>query len=90
VIKKGVLSAVAPKQRELCYFKWSIVTDPTEIDGTKEYSSEENPDSMDNGDDDKGLDEIDNIETNGRVLETEETHHPLPSINPPHINTHFP
>lgn len=89
-IKKGALSAAAPMQRELSYFEWSIVTDPMEIDGMKDYRSDDNPDSMDNGDDEKGLDEIDNVEANGRELETEETHHSLPSVKSPCRNTHFP
>jgi len=45
---------------------------------------------MDNGDEEKGLDEIDDVEANGRVLETEETHHSLPSVKPPRINTRLP
>ena len=55
VIEKGTLSAAPPIQRELSYFEWSIVTDPTDIDGSKEYCSDQNldpgADSMENIDD---------------------------------------
>ena len=81
-IEKGALISAPPIQRELSYFEWSIITDPMDIDGTKEYSSDKNPeaDSMEN--DENEPDRIDDLEDSGRVLEDEEIHHySLPPIN---------
>ncbi|KJA20043.1 glycoside hydrolase family 27 protein [Hypholoma sublateritium FD-334 SS-4] len=54
--------------RELSYFEWSIVTDPSDIDGAKDSGDGPTPESMDDsdGDHENGPDEIDNIETAGR------------------------
>lgn len=64
----------ATPQREFSYFEWSIVTDPTEIDGEMEEDTimgpggaadgegDAEPESMDNGDEENGPDGIDNIE----------------------------
>ena len=47
-IEKGALTAAPMTQRELSYFEWSIVTDPTEIDSNVEYTGTSKiiPDSM--------------------------------------------
>src|SRR5271168_2993190 len=99
-IEKGALTAAPITQRELSYFEWSIITNPMEIDGDREYTSNDLlapgpdsdiiPDSMENGDDEEqGSDRIDNIQENGRLLE-EESHQPSQSINPMRPNTHVP
>ena len=99
-IEKGALTAAPTTQRQLSYFEWSIITNPMEIDGDREYTSNDLlapgpdsdiiPDSMENGDDEEqGSDRIDNIQENGRLLE-EESHQPSQSINPMRPNTHVP
>jgi hypothetical protein len=44
---------------------------------------------MKNGGEENGPDEIDNVEANGRVLETQEAQLPLPTVNPPRLNSRF-
>ena len=38
-IKKGTLIAASTIQRKPLYFEWSIVTDPMDIDGPKDYTT---------------------------------------------------
>ena len=95
-IEKGALSSALTAQREPSYFEWSIVTNPMEIDGDREYRNVDPlapdtiPDSMDNGDkEEQGPDGINNIEENGRLLEEEFHQHSSP-INAVHRNTQLP
>ena len=92
-IKKGTLAAAPTIQRKISYFEWSIVTDPIEVDGDREYSRDDLdpssdtlaiPDSMENGDEEP--DRINNIEENGRSLEEEPHRHHCQLI--PCIPTH--
>ena len=94
-IKKGTLAAAPTIQRKISYFEWSIVTDPIEVDGDREYSRDDLdpssdtlaiPDSMENGDEEP--DRINNIEENGRSLEEEPHRHSL-SINSMHPDSHW-
>jgi hypothetical protein len=70
----------------LSYFEWFIATNPIEIDGGGEDSSEDpvegaeengRPESMDNEDED-GSDQIDNLEESGRNIDDEDT----PNLHP--------
>jgi hypothetical protein len=83
---KGEALTAAPA-RSLSYFEWSIATDPMEIDGGGEDSSEDcvegaeengKPESMDNEDEDNGPDQIDNVEESGRNIDDEDTPNPRP------------
>ena len=96
VIEKGTLIAAPPIQRQPSYFEWSIVTDPMDIDGTKEYISNDDQNSgagsMENilDDDENEPDRIENLTDNGRALEDEEIHHSTPLINSnPHQGVHL-
>jgi len=98
VIDADRLAAAPP--RELSYFEWSIVTDPTDIDGEKEEDTimegvadgegDAEPESMDNGDEENGPDGIDNVEESGRNLDDQETSQPLWSIILTRTDIRFP
>ena len=83
---KGEALTAAPA-RSLSYFEGSIATDPMEIDGGGEDSSEDcvegtkengKPESMDNEDEDNGPDQIDNVEESRRNIDDEDTPNPCP------------
>ena len=78
------------------YLEWSIITDPTDIDGPENdeneietgpstIGSEENEESEssdEEGDEENTLDTINNVEESGRVLDCVENPRPLAPINP--------
>ena len=88
-IEKGTLIAASTIQRKPSYFEWSIVTDPMDIYGPKDYTTSSDDqnlvadsESMENIDNDENEpDRIDSLEDNGRALEDEEIHHSPPPIN---------
>jgi len=92
-VKKGSLST-ASSQGSL-YLEWSIITDPTDIDGPEDDNeietgsstiggeeNEESESSDEEGDEENTPDTINNIEESGRALDHVETPWPLAPINP--------
>ena len=92
-VKKGSLSTAS--SRGSLYLEWSIITDPTDIDGPENDNeietgsstiggeeNEKSESSDEEGDEENTPDTINNIEESGRVLDRVETPQPLAPINP--------
>ena len=87
-VKKGSLSTAS--SRGSLYLEWSIITDPTDIDGPENDNeietgsstiggeeNEKSESSDEEGDEENTPDTINNIEESGRVLDCVETPQPL-------------
>jgi hypothetical protein len=100
-VKKSSLSMAS--SRGSLYLEWSIITDPTDIDGPENddkietgsstidgEENEESESSDEEGDEENTPDTIDNIEKSGRALDYVETPQPLLLINSLPNGVHLP